>query len=541
MKKILTASILVLMAAGSAFAQSGNANPRAFEASMAHFRANAKAYGLTDADRELKQKRGFTDKLGQTHVRFDQYINGVQVFEGEAISHVDGKGRVTVTDSLRKGLKVDTTPSISEATAVSIAMSRMNAVGGYDNPSASLVVLPAGERSKSTRLAWHVRALVENDATAPAQYDFFVDAHSGEIAFSFDSLETAKPGSGGGTTAVVPATATGRTMWSGDVSLDVNHPTTTSWTMQDTGRGIGSSATPALGNYTLNMANSTRGGSIVSSSTSTFGDGSRNNTNVATAAADAHYGLQQTWDFYNTVLGRNGIDGNGTKTYSRVHYSRNYENAFWSDSCFCMTYGDGASTFYPLVSIDVAGHEMSHGVTSRTAGLTYSGESGGLNEATSDIFGTAVEYFAASPSDPGDWWIGERIWRSNWSTGSFVQTKALRYMDDPFKDGRSPACWTSTLGSLDVHYSSGPANHMFYLLANGGASKCNGNSVSGVGITKASKIWFHALDGYMTSSTNYAAARTAALNAATDLVNSGDITASDKASVAAAFSAIGVN
>lgn len=541
MKKILTASILVLMAAGSAFAQSSNANPRAFEASMAHFRANAKAYGLVDADRELKQRNGFSDQLGQSHVRFDQFVNGVQVFEGEAISHVDGKGRVTVTDSLRRGLKVDTNPSISEATAVSIAMSRMNAVGGYDNPSASLVILPEGERSKSTRLAWHVRAFVENDATHPAQYDFFVDAKTGEIAFSFDSLETAKPGSGGGSTAVVAAPATGRTMWSGDVTIDVNHPTTTSWTMQDTSRGIGTSSTPALGNYTLDMNKRSSGGTIVSRSTASFGDGDRNNTDVATAAADAHYGLQKTWDYFKIRHGRNGIDGVGTKTYSRVHYNRNYENAFWSDSCFCMTYGDGASTFYPLVSIDVAGHEMTHGVTSRTAKLTYSGESGGLNEATSDIFGAAVEFYAASPIDQGDWWIGERIWRSNWSTGTYVQARALRYMDDPAKDGRSPACWSATLGSLDVHYSSGPANHMFYLLAAGGTSKCNGNAVAGIGIDKAAKVWYRALTTRMTSSTNYPGARTAALIAADELVAVGDLTAADRAAVAAAFSGINVN
>ncbi|MBI2215241.1 MAG: M4 family metallopeptidase [Acidobacteria bacterium] len=538
MKKILSASILVLMATGAAFAQSNNANPRALEASMAHFRANAKAYGLTDADRELKQTRGFTDKLGKTHVRFDQYFNGVRVFEGEAISHVDSKGRVAVTNALRKDLRVNTTPSISDATAVSIAMARMNAVGGYDNPSATLVVLPAGERSASTRLTWHVRAFVENDATHPAQYDFFVDAHTGEVAFSFDSLETAKPGSGGGSTAAVAATATGRTMWSGDVTLDVNHPTSTSWTLQDTGRGIGSSSAPALGNYTLDMNKRSSGGSIVSRSTASFGDGSRNNTDVATAAADAHYGLQKTWDYFKLVHGRNGIDGNGSKTFSRVHYNRNYENAFWSDSCFCMTYGDGASTFYPLVSIDVAGHEMTHGVTSRTARLTYSGESGGLNEATSDIFGTAVEFYSGSATDVADWWIGERIWRSNWSTGSFVQARALRHMDDPAKDGRSPACWSSTLGSLDVHYSSGPANHMFYLLANGGTSKCNSNNVAGLGIDKAAKIWFRALTVYMTASTNYAAARTAALNAASDLYGA---SSAERAAVAAAFSGINVN
>ncbi|WP_448957298.1 M4 family metallopeptidase, partial [Klebsiella michiganensis] len=89
-----------------------------------------------------------------------------------------------------------------------------------------------------------------------------------------------------------------------------------------------------------------------------------------------------------------GIRGDGQGAYSRVHYGNNYVNAFWDDSCFCMTYGDGSGNSNPLTSLDVAAHEMSHGVTSATADLVYSGESGGLNEATSDIFATAVEFHA---------------------------------------------------------------------------------------------------------------------------------------------------
>ncbi len=106
-------------------------------------------------------------------------------------------------------------------------------------------------------------------------------------------------------------------------------------------------------------------------------------------------------------------------------------NAFWDDSCFCMTYGDGSGNTHPLTSLDVAGHEMSHGVTSNTAGLNYSGESGGLNEATSDIFGTGVEFFANNAADKGDYLIGEEIDING--DGS-----PLRYMDKPSKDGAPP-------------------------------------------------------------------------------------------------------
>ena len=98
-----------------------------------------------------------------------------------------------------------------------------------------------------------------------------------------------------------------------------------------------------------------------------------------------------------------------------MHYGRNYVNAFWSDACFCMTFGDGdnGASYCPLVALDVAGHEMTHGVTSRTANLVYSGESGGLNEATSDIFGTMVEFHTNNANDTPDYLIGEKIYASN--------------------------------------------------------------------------------------------------------------------------------
>jgi zinc metalloprotease ZmpA len=221
-----------------------------------------------------------------------------------------------------------------------------------------------------------------------------------------------------------------------------------------------------------------------------------------------------------------------------VHYSSRYNNAFWSDSCFCMTYGDGdGTTFSPLTSLDVAGHEMTHGVTSRTAGLIYSGESGGLNEGTSDIFGSMVEYYAANASDAGDYLIGEKIYKPGTSGD------ALRYMYNPGLDGRSANCWSSTVGNLDVHNSSGVANHFFYLLAQGSGGSpasptCNGTAVTGIGRSAAEKIWYRALTVYMTSSTNYKGARTATLNAAADLYGS---TSTQYSTVAKAWSAVSVN
>jgi hypothetical protein len=204
-----------------------------------------------------------------------------------------------------------------------------------------------------------------------------------------------------------------------------------------------------------------------------------------------------------------------------VHYGNSYVNAFWDDSCFCMTYGDGSGNNDPLTALDVAGHEMSHGVTSNTAGLEYSGESGGLNEATSDIMGTGVEFYANNASDPGDYLIGEKIDINGDGT-------PLRYMDKPSKDGSSADSWYDGVGDLDVHYSSGVANHFFYLLSEGSGAKvingvdydsptADGLPVTGIGRDKALQIWYRALTTKFTSTTDYADARTGTLAAAGEL------------------------
>ena len=280
-----------------------------------------------------------------------------------------------------------------------------------------------------------------------------------------------------------------------------------------------------------------KNGTIFSSPDTSFGDGT--NGNRESAGADAHYGSQKTWDYFKTSHGRAGIFGTGAGSFSRVHYGKNYVNAFWDGTK--MTYGDGDGVdFGPLVSLDVAGHEMTHGVTEHTAGLTYSGESGGLNEATSDIFGSMVEFYSANASDPGDYLIGEEFDLKN--------HRGFRRMDKPSSDGSSQDCWTTGTKNLDVHYSSGVGNHFFYLLAEGSGANsfggvahdsptCNGSTINGIGRTDAAKIWYRALDVYMTSSTNYAGARTATLNAAQDLFGAGS---TQHNTVAAAWSAVSV-
>jgi Zn-dependent metalloprotease len=529
LKSRLLVVAIVVLAAGAAW--SGRASSaekrlvRARQLGWERLAGRLAELRLDGPGHALVERRARTDARGFGHVRYQQMYKGLEVFEGEAITHVDANDEVEITSALRGELELDVSPAVDAADAAATAGQEAGLAGRFTADSA-LKVLPAGERSDSDRLVWHVRVNGRTAENPVAQWDVFVDAKTGEVAWAFDSLQTSA------------AVGTGKTMYSGTVSLDTDFASSTYY-LRDTTRGLSG------GNYTCDVNN--KQDSFFRRATCTtftrtsnvFGNGVKDSSDRATAGADAHYGLQLTWGYYKSTFGRNGIDGAGRRTYSRVHYGNSYENAFWSDSCFCMTYGDGKTTFYPLVSIDVAGHEMSHGVMSKEANLTYSGESGGLNESNSDIFGTLVEFSQNGPDAP-DWWIGERIYRSNWSGNTFTQTKALRYMDDPGKDGASPACWSSTLKSLDVHYSSGPNNHMFYLLAQDGTttSKCNGSQVTGIGRARAAAIWYKAIADYMTKSTNYAGARAAALSAAAALYGGNS---TEYNAVAAAYSAIGVN
>jgi len=186
-----------------------------------------------------------------------------------------------------------------------------------------------------------------------------------------------------------------------------------------------------------------------------------------TVAADAHYGHKATFDYFLETFGHRGVYNSPTKgVYSRVHFGANYANAFWYNGR--MTYGDGDSEFFgPLACADVVGHELAHGVTEATANLIYEGESGGLNEATSDIFGTMIEFFAKDrPYYAPNWLIGEQIIKLS---GLFLRSM-IRPSDDNvlYPPGYvSYDCYCPGIEIADVHFSSGVANHFLYLLSEG--------------------------------------------------------------------------
>ncbi|NUV96973.1 M4 family metallopeptidase [Streptomyces sp. KAI 90] len=435
------------------------------------------------------------DRDGTVHTRYERTYDGLPVLGGDLVVTSDAGKTERVVKATQKPIAPATvTPKISAAKAETQAVAAAKAAGAEapDAERAPRKVIWAANGTPVLAYETVVGGLQE-DGT-PNELHVVTDAATGAKLYEYQAIHN----------------GTGNTMYSGTVTLGTAQ-SGSSYTLTDTARG---------NHKTYNLNRGTSGtGTLFTGPDDVWGNGSA--SNAETAAADAHYGAALTWDYYKNVQGRSGIRGDGVGAYSRVHYGNNYVNAFWSDSCFCMTYGDGSGNANPLTSIDVAAHEMTHGVTSHTAGLVYSGESGGLNEATSDIFGAAVEFHANNASDVGDYLIGEEIDINGDGT-------PLRYMDKPSKDGASKDYWYSGIGNVDVHYSSGPANHFFYLLSEGSGTKTingvtydsptsDGLPVTGIGREKAAKIWFRALTTKFTSTTNYAGARTGTLAAAGEL------------------------
>jgi Zn-dependent metalloprotease len=460
----------------------------------------------------LVPKREEKDKLGFTHSRYRQMYAGFNVEDGEYILH-ERNGRVeTMNGMWFDQITVNTAPSLTEAAALSKALEFVGAttykweVPGENEwlqiitNNANATYYPKGElvvvcengdyKKKNYRFAYKFDVY----ASEPMSRQWiFVDAHSGAIVNTKNRIHT------------IDTPGTGLTMYSGTQNITVDS-FNGQYRLRESGRGQG------VQTFDLNNGTNTANAVDFISATTAF----TTTTNDDHCANDAHWGAEGTYDFYMTEMGRNGIDNNGMLMVSYVHYGNNYNNAFWNGTE--MTYGDGSGQpggFNPLTAIDVCAHEFTHGVTEFSANLVYQDEPGALNESFSDIFGAAIEWYK-KPAQ-GDWLMGEEI--------TVNANSALRSMSNPNQFG-DPDCYTGTnwyVGTNDnggVHTNSGVQNYWYYLLSVGGSGTNDLNdafSVTGIGYMPAADIAFRNLTVYLTSSSQYADARTYAIQSAQDL------------------------
>ncbi|WP_421383022.1 M4 family metallopeptidase [Bacillus salacetis] len=470
---------------------------------------------------EVKEKK--KDNLGFTYLKLQQVYKGTPVYGSVVTAHVNKDGVLTALSGAalpELDKKVKGEKKLKKKEAVTIGeQDLIDTVGSQPSyeyePTSEMVVFVEGGKANYAYLVNYNFLAPE-----PGNWNYFVDASTGEILSKINEIHTGKgnggkPGGGGEPTAGSNTVGTGKGVL-GDTKSINTYLSSSTYYLQDNTRGSGV--------FTYDAQTRTRlPGNLWADADNVL------NASYDGAAVDAHAYAGETYDYYKNVHNRNSYDGNGAALKSTVHYSRSYNNAFWNGQQ--MVYGDGdGSTFIPLSgALDVVAHELTHAVTDTTADLIYQNESGAINESMSDVFGTLVEHHA---NNNPDWLVGEDIYTPN------KNGDGLRSMSDPTVEGdpdHYSIRYTGTGDNGGVHINSGIGNKAAYLLSQGGTHY--GVKVTGIGTDKVGKIYYRALTQYLTPSSTFSQLRSAAVQSATDLYGAGS---AEVGSVNAAFDAVGV-
>lgn len=443
-----------------------------------------------DADTRLESRKSVTVK-GKIKTKYRQLYKGIPVLDGQITATVSDKGHLSkLYGEVLQGLEQDinsVTPAISAQQALANLKGEQGVLAfeNAENEQAELFIM-LNEQNQGQLI--YLVSYFQEAKSGPTRPFAYIDAQSGKILKQWEGLNHAKVGTGPGGN-----TKTGRYYYGTDYDkLDVTE----------------SGSNCSMNNTNVKTVNLNHGTSGSTAFSFTCYENTHKEINGAYSPLnDAHYFGGVVFDMFSDWYNTAPLTFQLTM---RVHYSSNYENAFWNGSS--MTFGDGRSTFYPLVSLDVSAHEVSHGFTEQNSNLVYSAQSGGMNEAFSDISGEAAEYYARGSND---WMVGAEIFKS---------TGALRYMEDPTRDGRSIGHASDYTSGMNVHYSSGVFNRAFYLLAN----------TAGWDTRKAFDPFVLANQTYWTRNSTFDQGGVGVCNAASDL-------GYDTAAVVAAFATVGVN
>ncbi|MCE9671656.1 M4 family metallopeptidase [Myxococcus stipitatus] len=395
-----------------------------------------------------------TDAQGIQHLRYNQTKHGLEVVNQQLVIHVGKDGNVFAANgSARDGVDLPSTPLVGSAAASALAVRGTQGTGLSAEGTPRLVYVR--DDAGTLFLAWEVRVKGAQLDTMPLLDKVYVDAR-------------------------------------GQAGVVARHP----------------------------LIHSAINRKVYSANNGTTTPGTLKRSEGQAAIGDAHVDMNYdqlgfTYNCYNTLFGRDSIDNAGATLISTVHYSRNYVNAYWDGTQMVYGDGDGVNSIELGKDADVTVHELTHAVTEHESNLTYSGQSGGLNEAMSDTFSAICESWASGTwsTAPDVWKIGEDIWTPG------TAGDALRYMDDPKKDGASLDYASDYTSSTDVHYSSGIPNLAFALLSKGGTHPRNRSTivVPAIGVEKAARIWYKANADIYTPSTTFAQAKTWTIQAAQQL------------------------
>lgn len=458
----------------------------------------------TDENMEFRFINSTKDQSDNIHYRYELMYQNYPIQDAKFIVHVNNGKIYAINGNLYRNINIANTVTLSESAVLQQVLGKINAQQyKWQMPEEEKLLQRETKNLRATYYPKGEIVLYKDNVTQHYLYTYsfniyankplkraiyYADASTGAIVFENNLIHE---GNSNGTAV---------TKFSGTRSITTDSTSPSSFRLRETTRGQG------IESY--NMLKGTNYGSAVDF---TDTDNFWNNVNTAKdeVATDAHWAAEKTWDYFWYKYERNSIDNLGFKIKSYIHYDLNYANAFWDGQR--MTYGDGNTSWQPLVSLDICGHEITHGLTSYTANLDYINESGAMNEAFSDIFGTAIEFYSKPTT-------------ANWLMGEDIGTP-LRSMSNPGiynqPDTYLGASWYSgTADNGGVHTNSGVLNHWFYLLTKGGSGTndiLQTYQVTGVGIDTAAAIAYHMLTVYLTNSSNYADARFYGMLSAADL------------------------
>jgi thermolysin len=498
---------------------------------------------------ELRLRSTIEDTMlpGRTHTRFEQLYKSVPVWGGEIVRQDDAAGTLTVFGNLYEGIDIETRPNLSE-TAARRTLEASHQGGRIFPDEVDLVILPLTEGdATSFVLAWRAQVLTGFDARI-----VFVDAQTGAVRLDYTDRDTQSAvGTGKGVLGDVKKVSASNASGTFQAKDALRPPALTTLDMKGDPQRIDR---VLVGNFPNNIPVS----DYASDTDNDWTDG---------AVVDAHVYSGYTYDYYFKRFGRKGLNNNNAAVTSFANpakvedFTKNvaiygndildyYVNAFYLHPGV-MVYGVGLPSGFVAggqryinfaASIDVVGHELTHGVTRYTSNLIYLGESGALNEAFSDMMGTSVEFFfqpAGSGSQKADYLVGEDT-----ATGTAAfPLNGFRSMQSPTLFGdpdHYSVRYTGVQDNGGVHTNSGIANNAFYLAIEGGTHRL-GARVTGVGAAnreQIEKVFYRAFTAFMVASSNFAAARITTIQAARELYPTNPAV---EAAITQAWTAVGVN
>lgn len=499
----------------------------------------APVFGIRNATAELTPSgQEQLDDLGFRHQRLAQRYEGIPVVGGDLKVHFDAQGiPYEISGRFVPGIEMDIHPAISAGASEESAKEAFSAgarslEGLRVHEAAALVVLAV---EQAPVLAYQVGV----SSTPDQAYLFWVDARSGEVIRRVSQVCSIQAPSNRGT----KVTLRGMRL-PNEGGAYVSFP---GWREN----GVYYMNDPSSYTYVFNCNNTSSTSNNVANTTNDFSTyayrSSINWTDSDPMEVSAAVNMSTVLSYYKVIHNRRSFDGQGTMIPAYVHYDPSMESNFYTSGA--MYFNDGKTRRYPGAVLDIAGHEVTHGVIDTSADLEYLNESGALNESFADIFGASIEFYGQINMNKiypqvtkgtADWLVGEdsvrgslalRDMRSPGNTNVLSQQPS-RYGGKEWQDYKKDS---SDNGG--VHQNSGVQNFFYYLLCEGGSGTNDGirYNLKGIGINNARLIAYRALTVYCTQFTTYAGARTAWLSAAKDL------NASWVAPVAAAWDAVGVS